>query len=134
MNELTGRELDRAIAVALGYYAQEVPTFNQYADPVYTLYRGRGESVTWAHATSIEAAWDKLTPAFHADANAQLAVCAERGWAMYYDPDGAMVIVFSHEPGNERYYAELHDDDAPRQEVGARALLAALTGESEAAT
>lgn len=63
-------------------------------------------------------------PAFHTDANAVIAVCAERGWTMIYDAEGAQVIVPCMNPDHEKHYTAYHDDreDVKWQEAGARVV------------
>ncbi len=70
----------------------------------------------WAHA-----------PAFHADANAVIDVCAARGWSAEFHRDGATIRKWDDE--YLRIEREWYEQGEPR-EAAARALLAALTAEA----
>lgn len=135
-SELSGRELDRAIAVALGY--RVIPNDQSRFGKGHSLINPRGEVVgipisaiaSYCIFDLEDEAW-AAAPAFHADANAVLAVCSERGWR----------LGFGRNLKKDQPYAaiEWDDDDwdfvtvnaATPQEAGARALLAALTAEAE---
>ena len=115
MNEqLSGRAVDRAIAEALGLVTQFQP-HNE-----------------WWYLTESEDRGRQFTPipAFHADANAVIDVCAARGLShsVEYDKHGVMfAAVWSKD---ERIIEHANVIDGKFQEALARALLAALTAEA----
>lgn len=134
MNEqLSGRELDKAIALALGYYVKKRRIIAPDGNPVKVATHGIGrfsedvelrevvgdDDFLWAHA-----------PAFHADANAVIDVCAAHGLShsVEYDKHGVMfAAVWSKD---ERIIEHANVIDGKFQEALARALLAALTAEA----
>lgn len=106
--QLTGRALDKEIAEALG---------KRLSPPIVEggEWYGYGEG-RWTNAI------EPLTP-FHADANAVIAVCAERGWYLSFTGNTALI---AYPIGGD--FARTHrGDGATPQEAAARALLAALT-------
>lgn len=130
MNEqLSGRELDKAIALALGYYVKKRRIIAPDGNPVKVATHGIGrfsedvelrevvgdDDFLWAHA-----------PAFHADANAVIDVCAARGWYLSFTGNSAL-IAYDIGGGFSRTH---RGDGATPQEAAARALLAALTAEA----
>lgn len=121
--QLTGRALDKAIAEALG---------KRLSPPIVEggEWYGYGDG-RWANAI------EPLTP-YHADANATLAVCAERGWALEFAPRKwvgmgyevmEMATVFTVGGNDESIAHDGHGDTL--QEAAARALLAALTATAD---
>lgn len=144
MNELTGRELDRAIAVALGWTVREVSGGGTWGTG-YALFTPDGKRWRHPHPVSVTAptrntedeAWSNA-PAFQADANAVIAVCAERGWTVRYeiddeDPEHVEWVVWVEtDTLRPNTYGRLTNEYDGRsaanwQEAGARALLTALT-------
>lgn len=144
MNEqLSGRELDKAIALALGYYVKKRRIIAPDGNPVKVATHGIGrfsedvelrevvgdDDFLWAHA-----------PAFHADANAVIDVCAARGWELRYELDHSEEVtsyvawVETDEMRPDRYGRLTNEYDGRSakswQEAAARALLAALTAEA----
>ena len=109
--QLSGRALDRAIAEALGLVTQFQP-HNE-----------------WWYLTESEDRGRQFTPipTFHADANATLAVCAERGLSAEFHRDGATIRKWDTE--YLRIEREWYERGEP-QEAAARALWAAITAET----
>lgn len=134
MNELTGRTLDRAIAVALGY------TVTGSDNEGYDLFDPQGVQIypdggkLFVYGTP-ETAW-KRTGSWSADANATLAVCAERGWELRFEFDDseeeityvAWIAGDVMRPIGSGYMTNEYDgrSTASCQEAAARALLTAL--------
>lgn len=115
MSELTGRDLDRAIAEALGLKPQWAS--EPYNDWWYCI---KGDDDLVMLSTAI--------PRYHDDLNAVAAVCAERGWALQLSirrmPDGnSFRVMITPYPDNAVYASE----GATWAEAAARALYAALT-------
>mgnify|MGYP006935489075 CR=1 FL=1 len=121
-------EVDRKIAEALGYYVDN----NHALAPMYWLVDEDGLPVDDNFYAGSESAWESA-PWYHTDANAVIAVCAERdlcfesgrqrfGEQLYW----WTIVDMTHGILNtERYTAH----GATPQEAAARALLAALTSE-----
>lgn len=110
--QLTGRALDKAIAEALG---------KRLSPPIVEggEWYGYGDG-RWANAI------EPLTP-YHADANATLAVCAERGWYLSFTRNSALI---AYDIGGGFSRTHRGDGETP-QEAAARALLAALTATAD---
>lgn len=128
MNEL--RELDRAIAVALGWHVERYDCGGEFG---YSLVDRNGKPVGTAAGENF---WFEHQPMetvseWSADANAVIAVCAERGWRVSFDRDGEKPPYATIEWDYDDWHFVKKSGATP-QEAGARALLAALTGESEA--
>ena len=125
--QLTGRALDRAIAEALGW---RINIVNDPQAPYAEVFAPDGTEVTpnndpqWAYAPFN---YHEAYPAYHADANATLAVCAERGWYLSFTGNTALI---AYPIGGD--FARTHRGDGTTpQEAGARALLAALTATAD---
>jgi hypothetical protein len=106
--QLTGRNLDRAIAEALGLVTQFQP-HNE-----------------WWYLTESEDRGRQFTPIpdYSIDANAVIDVCAARGWYLSFTGNSALI---AYDIGGG--FARTHrGDGATPQEAAARALLAALSG------
>lgn len=120
--QLSGRALDKAIAEALG---------KRLAPPIVEggEWYGYGEG-RWTNAI------EPLTP-YHADANATLAVCAERGWALAFcgaekNPKARFATITIFNDADEIDEAEYQRmTETTYQEAAARALLAALTATAD---
>lgn len=133
--QLSGRELDRAIAIALGYTVKKnVDVINTY----YTLYSPQGDFITTtlegtspAGIDAKDRAWNHV-PDYHADANAVIAVCAERGWRLSFGRNARQqpAVTIDWDYGR----SVCGGWGATPQEAGARALLSALTAEAGSAT
>ncbi len=123
--QLSGRELDKAIALALGYFVEKSINGREWIliDP--ELQHTGDEN--WVNSEA--QAWSHV-PAFHADANAVIDVCAAHGLShsVEYDKHGVMfAAVWSKD---ERIIEHANVIDGKFQEALARALLAALTAEA----
>lgn len=116
MNELTGRTIDRAIAVALGW---------RVSPPI----EPNGEWYGYGSGRWVDAI--EPLPRWSTDANAVIAVCAERGWRLTFGRNAKGLPAATIEIWGEGFKSYSGHGATP-QEAGARALLAALTGESEA--
>ena len=116
--QLSGRALDRAIAEALGLVTQFQP-HNE-----------------WWYLTESEDRGRQFTPipTFHADANATLAVCAARGWALRFEiGDGVVEVLVPYPDEYDTYATKGYSSTiltCSWQEAAARALLAAITAEA----
>jgi hypothetical protein len=113
--QLSGYELDYAIARALGYrdVCKDISWLNDAEQGFVTFDIIKG----WRDG------YEVTLPMYHVNANAQLALCAERGWRVLYTygADGRPQATM---------YAPLREfvgRGGTWEEVGARALLAALT-------
>lgn len=116
--QLTGRALDRAIAEALFINAIHSPFDDEW-------YLPNGERL----------------PAWSADANATLAVCAERGWELRFEFDDseeeityvAWIAGDVMRPIGSGYMTNEYDgrSTASCQEAAARALLTALAATAD---
>lgn len=115
--QLSGRDLDRAIAKALGIAVVDSPEleWDDYQRDWVSLYYVGDDGLP------------REVPWYSADANAQYTICAERGWTLIVDPTGAQVIVPDIDESRESHYADLREDsNEPWQASAARALLLAL--------
>lgn len=126
--QLTGRALDKAIAEALGWKLQRVEGGTWGHGYIVLTPDGKNWVGNSRHLSQVvhntEAlAWGTL-PAWSADANATLAVCAERGLSAEFYRDGATIRKWDDE--YLRIEREWYERGEP-QEAAARALLAALT-------
>lgn len=114
MSELTGRELDRAIAEALGLNPQW--SGEPYNNWWYSI---TGDDDLVMLSTSI--------PRYHADLNAVAAVCAERGWRLTVMPDVNAVQVEKPDAESDDGWRFYEVETPVMQEAAARALYAVLT-------
>jgi hypothetical protein len=128
--QLSGRALDRAIAEKLGYTVSKVTwTAASDADPgwMYALHAPNGQQATFG-SRNYDEAWDMpsnravAVAEFHADANQQLKLCAERGWYISYTGNTALV---ARDIGGGYNHTHRGDGATP-QEAGARAIFDAL--------
>ncbi len=115
--QLSGADLDRAIAELLGWTELElVETWIDERDIGYTTFQ-----IWHGRLNGLEAD----VPQFHADTNAQLRLCVKRRWQMTYisNEEANLVRPLTGE------YVQVHGGKgADYREAGARALLAALMG------
>ena len=141
--QLSGRELDKAIALALGYTARWIDWKSAHhsgVDGMYALHDPQGKQAMEGHENENEAWFTPRSPgrtvyvpAFHADANAVIGVCAARGWDILIQTDvwrgdtaeWRVEIRHTHTMVS---VGEAHG--ATPQEAAARALLAAITAEA----
>lgn len=127
--QLSGRKITYAIAEKLGYTDIHDGIHPFTHDLVYMGINERSRGV----AIPI--------PNFHADANATLAVCAERGWELRFEFDNseeeityvAWIAGDVMRPIGSGYMTNEYDgrSTASCQEAAARALLAALTATAD---
>lgn len=110
--ELTGRDLDRAIAIKL-FGADNV--FLVGSKPELRRRLPENEQ-GYPHGNSVPVEW------FHADANPQIELCSERGWYISYTGNTALV---ARDIGGGYNHTHRGDGATP-QEAGARAILDAL--------
>lgn len=134
--QLSGRELDKAIALLLGYSVKKRRLIAPDGNPVKVATHGIGrfsedvelrevvgdDDFLWAHA-----------PAFHADANAVIAVCAERGWRLSFGRNLKKDLPYAAIEWDDDDWDFVTTHGATPQEAAARALLAAITAETGAA-
>lgn len=132
--QLTGRDLDRAIAERLGYTVRQAIADDDHlyfaaGTPVFCLVDPRGVAVDLFDFILIheiidteDHAW-RSAPVFHADANVTLAACTECGWYLSFTGNSAL-IAYDIGGGFSRTH---RGDGATPQEAAARALLAALS-------
>jgi len=131
MNEqLSGRELDKAIALALGYSVKRRRLIAPDGNPVKVATHGIGRFSEDVELREVVGDDDFLwarAPAFSTDANAVIDVCAARGWKLGFDLDGAEILVLGKHPSQDRAHTGIGDT---WQEAAARALWAAITAEA----
>lgn len=110
MAELSGRELDRAIAVALGW--RPFQNSNLIRDVWFVEKPGSGQK--------------PILPAFHADANVQIDVCVDRRLSLWFENRGGVVTALCHKPKPDGTFDICNATGNTWQEAGARALLSIL--------
>ena len=130
--QLTGRALDKAIAEALGWRVEPVneagydANWVQVFDPSGDRCGYLNDHGNWVERIHVDRL-DLVIPSPSADANATLAVCAERGWYLSFTGNTALI---AYPIGGD--FARTHRGDGTTpQEAGARALLAALTATAD---